>query len=286
MKKGKKYWFLLLLFFTFLMPVNGLSSIDFSLKGSLEITLKEENNGVEGMEISLYHVANLVEKDYNAVLEYTEEFKECEVDFTNEALLDEISFCIKEDTPKKEAISDENGVVLFEDLPLGLYLVKQTNQLEGYSTIQPFFVLIPQIEEDNVIYDIKSMPKTEIYKLIDLHVKKIWNSTDNKIPESVKVSLYKDSFLIDTVLLNKENNWSYTWKQLEASDQYSVKEIDIPKGYTPTYTKDGYSFIITNTNTLPNTGMSYYPVLLFAFLGILFLTIGIVLERKENNHEK
>ena len=45
----------------------------------------------------------------------------------------------------------------------------------------------------------------------------------------------------------KENNWEYTWEQIEASDEYNVKEINVPEGYTPTYKQIANTFIITNS---------------------------------------
>ena len=37
------------------------------------------------------------------------------------------------------------------------------------------------------------------------------------------------------------------------SDAYSIKEVDIPKGFAATYKQSGYVFTVTNTATLVQT---------------------------------
>ena len=94
----------------------------------------------------------------------------------------------------------------------------------------------------------------------DIKVVKEWDDNDNQDqirPENVVVQLYKvvDGKKIAVgkkVELSENNDWSYTWKNLETQDQgedidYTVEEINVPDGYEATVTSDGlYSFIIKN----------------------------------------
>ena len=57
---------------------------------------------------------------------------------------------------------------------------------------------------------------------------------------------------------------------------YSVKEINVPKGYTVTYQKEDNSFIVTNTTSLVQTGNMPWLVELIGSLGIIFIVISIV----------
>ena len=74
---------------------------------------------------------------------------------------------------------------------------------------------------------------------IDLTVNKEWDDGDNQDgirPDSVKVSLYADGELVETVELSKSNKWSYEWNDMDLMAKgekivYTVKE-EVPAGYT------------------------------------------------------
>ena len=148
--------------------------------------------------------------------------------------------------------------------------------------------MIPKIVNNKWIYDIKSTPKTDIIRVIDINVKKVWNtSTSNtndsiKLPRSIEVELLLNDKVIDTVKLSKDNNWSYTWEDLAKSEEYTIKEINVPKGYTPSYQKDNNTFIVTNTSTLVQTGQMLWIVMLLIITGITFIIISIIYDRKTN----
>lgn len=267
-------------------------TVDFSKKGSIKITLeeKESNQGISGAELSLYHVANASEKDNNLVFYYVEGLETCDADLSNleaDNLTGNIKKCLSEDTASTKKITDTNGIVKYNDLTLGLYLVKQTNKVEGYSSIDEFLVMIPKTIDNNWTYNIEAEPKTEIYQTIDLQVVKEWNkqNKNNKLPESVTIELLKDEEIIDTVALSELNNWTYTWDDIEKSDKYSVRETNIPKGYTATYKNEEYKFIVTNTDKLAQTGQIYLPIIILSATGMLFIILGIIELKKNENEE-
>ena len=143
---------------------------------------------------------------------------------------------------------------------------------------------MPKFEDNKWTYEINATPKVDIIRLFDLTVKKEWNvSSDSDTPNEVTVELLKDEVLIETVTLSKENNWEYTWEQIEVSDEYNVREINVPEGYTPTYKKIENTFIITNSKTLVQTGQMTWITSLLVITGLLFIIIGIVYDKKETN---
>ena len=83
-------------------------------------------------------------------------------------------------------------------------------------------------------------------------IKKIWNDGDNqdgKRPDSIDVILYADKEVYETISLNKDNNWSYTFNDLDVYKkgvkiEYKISEVEV-NGYTTKI--DG--FTITNTYT-------------------------------------
>lgn len=269
------------------------NTIDFNSKGSIEITLNEktDNEKIEGAEILLYKVADAKSENHNLVFEYIDELKSCNAslnDLETKSKSEEIEKCINENIKSLKQITDINGTVKYNDLDLGLYLVKQNNIVEGFSKIDSFLVMIPKIVNNKWIYDIKSTPKTDIIRVIDINVKKVWNtSTSNtndsiKLPRSIEVELLLNDKVIDTVKLSKDNNWSYTWEDLAKSEEYTIKEINVPKGYTPSYQKDNNTFIVTNTSTLVQTGQMLWIVMLLIITGITFIIISIIYDRKTN----
>lgn len=263
--------------------------IDFSKTGTVEITLKEssDNTPITGAEITIYQIANATSKNNNLVFVYHENITDCESDLSNlenENLSKEIDKCIKNiNLPSQTNKTNDEGIVIFDELRLGLYLVKQTNKVEGYSNITSFLVAIPQVQDNKWTYDINAIPKTDIIRIMDLSVKKVWNDSTNleTHPKSVTIELYKGTELIDTIILDEDNNWIYTWKDIEKSDEYSVKEINIPEGYTDNYRQEGNNFIVTNTKILVQTGTNLLAIELLAALGIIFIIIGIICEKRK-----
>lgn len=283
---------ILMLYSTNIYALEG-NTIDFNSKGSIEITLNEktDNEKIEGAEILLYKVADAKSENHNLMFEYIDELKSCNAslnDLETKSKSEEIEKCINENIKSLKQITDINGTVKYNDLDLGLYLVKQNNIVEGFSKIDSFLVMIPKIINNKWIYDIKSTPKTDIIRVIDINVKKVWNtSTSNtndsiKLPRSIEVELLLNDKVIDTVKLSKDNNWSYTWEDLAKSEEYTIKEINVPKGYTPSYQKDNNTFIVTNTSTLVQTGQMLWIVMLLIITGITFIIISIIFDRKTN----
>lgn len=259
--------------------------IDFSRKGSISIVLSDSlgDNKVEGAEVTIYKVADAIDKDNNLAFDYYESLNSCKADLDEGNITNKVLDCVIDgEVVSYDAVTDTEGNVLFTNLDLGLYLVTQKNQVEGYSKFDSFTVMIPQMQDNQWIYDIEAEPKVDIIRLFDLTVEKVWNvSTNVTTPKEVIIELLKDDEVIDTVTLNNENNWSYTWKQIEMSDKYLVKEKEVPSGYTVTYSQDGNKFVVTNTKSLVQTGRSIWTTPILATIGLLFVVVGIILEKRK-----
>lgn len=260
--------------------------VDFEDRGTIELLLKESTDGtmVSGAEISIVKIAKAIDKNNNLAFEYVDEISDCSllVDEIKDVSSELLECVDKSNLKYDKKITDKNGMVKFNNLELGLYLIKQTNKLEGYSSFLPFLIMIPEYVDDEWNYDIEATPKTDIIKLMDITVRKEWNISSNKmIPEEIEVQLVRGSQVIDTVKLNKDNGWKYTWKELEVSDEYRVLEINVPDGYTASYRNEDGVFIIVNTDTLIKTSSNTWLIQGLALLGIIIITIGIICEKKE-----
>ena len=120
------------------------------------------------------------------------------------------------------------------------WTVQELNVPVGYEAT----VLFQKVDDENYVFTVTNAKVVPI----DLSVKKVWDDGDNpERPLSVSVALYKDDVqLSDGVTLSAGNEWTTTWPGLDPRGNYSVKEINCPKEYTATYTREGNTFIVTN----------------------------------------
>ena len=96
-----------------------------------------------------------------------------------------------------------------------------------------------------------------------LTVTKKWDDAENQDglrPKTIKVQLYADGQELGKVVeLSEDNKWTYTFSDLDEKKdgkavQYTVKEIEVPEGYTQTVeaTSPG-QVVITNSHTPSKT---------------------------------
>lgn len=122
---------------------------------------------------------------------------------------------------------------------------------------------------------------------LNITVYKVWSSDDGKDrPDSVTVTLYNGDTAYDTVRLGAWNNWSYSWKDLNAYGNWQVIESNIPKGYVPSYSVSGNVVTITNTRSLIQTGQLNWPIWVLGGAGLVLVSLGgaiLVKKKRENN---
>ena len=134
---------------------------------------------------------------------------------------------------------------------------------------------------------------------MDVKVLKVWRGGAQQRPEEIRVQLLRDGKVCDTVTLSAENGWRHTWEGLDAAHGWQVVEQTVPEGYTVSISREGVTFVITNTlkpseepeptpgtpdtpgENLPQTGVLWWPVPLLAVLGALLLLLGWGLRRRD-----
>ncbi len=79
-------------------------------------------------------------------------------------------------------------------------------------------------------------------------VNKIWKLDDGgTAPDSVTVLLLQDGKQYgEAVVLNAGNHWTYTWPDLDAGRIWTVRELNVPDGFTESIAQVGNTFTITN----------------------------------------
>lgn len=115
---------------------------------------------------------------------------------------------------------------------------------------------------------------------INLTVRKVWADENKTHPDFVTVTLYNGSDAVETVRLNKQNNWSHKWSGLSPKGNWQIIETNIPKGYTPSYSIKNGVVTITNTATLIKTGQLNWPIPVLAVTGLILIAFGFIVVRK------
>lgn len=281
----KKILWLLGISFMFVLPVSA-NTVDFNRKGSItfELTEQEHNKKIADANIEIVKIADArVDLNSNLYYEYVSSLTECNVDIKDVTKIDvnELASCINDNTQRLSSISDNNGKVSFNNLDLGLYLIRQTNKLNKYTSIDSYLVTLPTIENNDWIYDIYSIPKTEIQKKMNITIIIEWKTEKDIKGNRVTAELFNDNQKVNDYLLTKDDNWMVIDNVL-LSDKYSVRGESI-EGFNISYVIQGNVFKIIYSDDLPQTGENVYITYILAFTGLVFILLGVTFKRNEKN---
>jgi hypothetical protein len=256
--------------------------------GSISVTLTEQykKEPIVGAELSIYYVETVHRNaSGNLSYVYTDTFENAGIDIADSAIATKLEpFALEQSLPSVKITTDENGTATCKELALGLYFIRQSSAVEGFAPCTPFMVTLPGTNEDGYVYEVNASPKTEVAKLTSITIKKVWNTdASTQAADSVTVQLLQNGSVVKTATLNKQNDWQVTYSGMPESDAYSIKEVNVPKGFTATYQQSGYVFTVTNTATLAQTGQLIWPIPVLAISGMLFIAAGIALLQKKRN---
>ena len=300
-------------------------SIDLTRKPTLTLTCRDGKTALSGAKFSIYRVADA---DETGELTVRSEFDEFDLDIRgkNDRRWREMAQTLesyvlrRELTPADSGKTDKTGMLTFptqgKTLAAGLYLVigeRHTQDGNDYDA-EPFFVLLPtqDLENNEWVYDVSAnvkfgkTPVPDDGDTVTRKVLKVWDDdgAEDSRPQEITVELLRNGKVYDTVKLSEKNNWRYTWLDLDADARWSVTEKTV-SGYTVSITREGITFVVTNTKkpdrtdtpdtpvkpsnpskpsspakpTLPQTGAVWWHVEALALSGLVFLILG-ALDRK------
>lgn len=96
-----------------------------------------------------------------------------------------------------------------------------------------------------------------------LTVRKQWVDDGQGRPESIKAELLRNGEYYAETVLSEANQWTYTWSGLEDADKWTVREADVPEGYSVSYKTEGNIATIINTkDEVPAPPVKEEPVTL------------------------
>ena len=279
MRKHKRIAGILLALLAVLLvpaPVFAAGSIDLTHDCTLTVSYQDEGTPITGAAFSIYLTAKA---DQNGALTPTETFSQYNVNLRGgdmKKLASTLEGYVLRDgiAPEDSGVTDEQGKLLLPEgdttLVPGLYLVLgQRHEQNGkVYDVQPFMVQLPASDQgSNWLYDVIADVKYNAIKKPDgltvtRKVLKVWKDDghEESRPKEIVVQLLKDGEVCDTVTLTAENQWGYTWENLDASSYWLIVEKN-PQGYAVETTLEGITFVVTNTyqGTTPGPSPSYGP---------------------------
>lgn len=310
----------MLLALILLFPMNSFAqgSIDLTKKVSLTISYRDGGKAIKDAEFDMYLVATV---DENGTLTTTKDFAQFNVNISgkNDAQWNTLQstlegYVLRDNiVPTDSQKTDAHGMAYFptaqKTLPAGLYLVmgERHTQDGTYYDASSFMVMLPTQNNNantwdydvtvNVKYEKQEVPEEQ--EVVTRKVLKVWNDKghENERPKEIVVQLLRDGKVFETIPLNADNQWRYTWENLDDSYTWKVVEKE-QAGYTVEIVKEGITFVVTNTyagdkpavpssgtNTnLPQTGQLWWPVPVCLCIGLAFVIVGLVY--KGNRDEK
>ncbi len=315
MKMNKRITAILLTVLAVLLvlPLQALAAgrIDLTRGCGLTISYQDGTVPLAGAYFALYRVADV---DETGELTITEDYAEYNVSVDIRGENDEawrtLASTLEGYTlgggvkPTDSGTTDVNGQLTFptgeNQLLPGLYLVLGSRHRQGgmMYDAQPFLVLLPALDMDanDWNYDVTVTPKHESRPepndTVDHKVLKVWKDDghEEERPREITIQLLRDGQVYDTVTLSAENNWRYTWEDLDDGYRWTAVE-ETPEGYTVELTRESTTFVVTNTwdqpdtppatpstpdgPSLPQTGQLWWPVPLLLCVGLLFIVVGL-----------
>lgn len=276
------------------------------------------------LQVDIYRIAELSENGQYKMLEPYSDYPVNIYGITSQQEWQETSQTIKNYVIANQVEAyqsrntDAEGTVFFDHLETGLYMVKgvTAHNNNGVFIFQDFMVYLPTPVENDYDYDVEARPKcTQYTSPADYTVLKLWkDSNSEQRPVSVCIEILKDGVVRESVVLDRSNNWSYSWEVSEKDGVWSVIEKEVPEGYQVAITKNEGIFIVTNTKKpsvphepekpddpkptetpdkplpeIPSTGDTS-PLLLYAILicifGLGLVILGILGMRHRKNDKE
>ncbi len=278
------------------------ATVETEKLSSLTVTYKDGDAAFSGLIIKTYRIAD-VSEDGNYTL--CGDFKNYPVSLygvRSQAEWQSIAYTLASYAvsdglqPTITEATDENGTVKYEGLYPGMYLtlsVKNENA-EQVTAFESFLTAIPMPTDDGTYnYDVTAYPKstkhTPTAEEISHKVIKQWKDGAGERPSEIKVDIYKDGKLQETVTLSGKNNWMYEWTATDDSSDWSAVERDVPAGYKVTVTEQGNTVILTNiyldgVSEPPQTGDTSHTelyIILMCISGFMLILLSLWRKRSE-----
>ena len=277
---------------------------DSTKKASLTVTYGSGDLYFDGLEISIYRIAELNQHEEYSL---TGAFKGYPVKVYGVGSQEEwrviastlAAYVSAYDiAPSYTALTDADGKAYFENIAHGMYLVSavRCESDDTYYSFEQFISVVPRPTEDGGYnYDVEAIPKFDSSPKEDGETKfkivKLWRGEGNeeKRPESIRIELFRNGEHVKEITLSPENNWSYTWTAPADNSSWEAVERDVPDGFTVSSIRDGEYIAVTNTyedgeEKAPQTGDEVNVLVwagVFSLFGIVIILVAMKMRKRE-----
>lgn len=291
--------------------VHAADKIDVDKASSLTIQYGYSSEKISNLEVNVYKLADV---DAEGTFALKDVFKGYDIDVNNVSSQTEwnkiastfASYAVADNIKADHtAITDSYGIISVSGLKPGMYLTREVSVKSGDRVVrfESFITVIPYRDANGSYnYNVTVYPKADSYTPepdeVKYNVIKIWKDSGNEKyrPSEIKIEILKNSQHVSYEILNKENNWSYSWYAADDGSTWDVVEYSKPDSYQAKIIKKGNTITITNTFIAnnskgdetdgkgPKTGdiISIWPyIFAMCFSGVLILLVGIWRKREE-----
>lgn len=228
---------------------------------SITLVCVSGNTVLSGMKWKLYKIGKRTSNGRNFT--QTGDFSSVQVNLrklteerVNEAAQTFQSYAVANRfAPLREGETNEYGEIEFTGLDAGLYLICGKILRIGTHYYVPTTALV-EIKEDDANLRYNAYPKFEYEVANEMPRRytayKKWQGDEEHLderPKQVVFEIFKDEEYYDSVILNDENNWQYTWIDYKGVSSWIVMENDIPPHYEMKITYDASRYVIENSYT-------------------------------------
>lgn len=283
--------------------------INLTADTSLTISAVYEQSPISGMQFDAYLISNVDDcGELTPTASFEDRKEELDIRGKNDSAWQSMAETLEREIllnesikPSRSAVTDENGIAKFTDIPMGLYLVIGTGVTRGdyVYTVSPFFVMLPEqdLTTNTWNYQVVANAKLSQNPLeADYRVIKVWKDDCHKSqrPKYISIQLMCDGKAYgDPVTLPEDGRWEHTWENLEVNHKWTVTE-KTQTGYAePVIEQKGYQFTVTNTcnktgstSKLPQTGQLWWPVPLLLCGGLILVAAGLIRRKGSKNAQE
>lgn len=137
---------------------------DLEASGTITVHLKSDGQALNSGTLTFYRVGEVFEDNGNYSFKLTAPFADCDTpleDIHSPETAEILANYAKQQNYTGTTVAIQNGTVRFA-VPqgqLGLYLVVQQQEADGWQTLSPFLISVPNLENGKYIYQVDATPK-------------------------------------------------------------------------------------------------------------------------------
>ena len=145
-------------------------------------------------------------------------------------------------------ITGEDGLVTFDKLALGKYVIKETKAPDNHQMIDEDIEISLEKPEQIIEKTIENPELTEV------RGEKIWvdnDNKDNKRPKQIVVHLLKDGKEIDSKVVTEADGWKWNFDNLKKYENKKMIQYSVTEDKVENYTTKVNGYNIVNTYNPP-----------------------------------